>query len=99
MNIKGYIEKINEELHDAEDYVCKAIECKAVHPDWAQKYAKVSEEELNHATINVQIFEDDLKNQPENVQDILSDTHDAVIDMYATQSARIKCMHQTYSEK
>lgn len=99
MNIKGYIDKINEELHDAEDYICKACDCKAEHPDWASKYASISDEELNHATINVQIFEDDLKHQPDDVQDILSDTHDAVIDMYTTHSARIKYMHQTYSGK
>ena len=49
--IKKYVERIDEELEDAQHYAEKYVECKAKgHMQNANMYAEMSNDELKHTT-------------------------------------------------
>ncbi len=49
--IKSLVEKIDDELEDAEKYIKCAIKVKATYPQLADAYYKLSMEEMGHVTI------------------------------------------------
>ena len=50
--IKKYVERIDEELHDAKHYAEKSLECKAAgDSDRYAKYKTLATDELNHAMV------------------------------------------------
>lgn len=46
--IADYSDYIEEEIHDAEKYARKAIECKEMSPQDSEVFYKLANEELNH---------------------------------------------------
>ena len=46
--IKCISEYIEEELHDADKYITKAMEVKAEYPELAELFYQLSQEEMNH---------------------------------------------------
>lgn len=50
-SIKEYVDRINEELEDAEEYAEKYVECKAKNEmQRASRYNEMATDELKHAT-------------------------------------------------
>lgn len=49
-------EHIKEEIAGAKDYLTKAIELKAKHPEWAAKFFKMAEMEIEHANCMTKMF-------------------------------------------
>lgn len=49
--IKNLVEKIDDELEDAEKYIKCAIKVKEQYPSLANAYYKLSTEEMGHVTI------------------------------------------------
>lgn len=49
--IKTMVEQIKDELNSAKEYAMLASEMKSENPTAAQMYAKMAQDELNHATL------------------------------------------------
>lgn len=101
MNLCFYTGQVKEELDGAASYINLALKLKKDHPDWAAKYAKMSDAELDHATNLIGIFEDDFRLLTANMKpipDFYNDARSDLLSMYNEFSAKVKYMHETYAK-
>lgn len=102
MNLLYYNTQIKEELEDAAAYIKRACCMKAIDQNKADKFAKLSQEELGHAKVLLELFEEDYAKeikQFDSVPTFYSDVHKSMNDMYLEYSTQAELMQQTYSEK
>lgn len=103
MDICYYNSQIRDELDGAAEYIKRAINCKAKHPEWAALYAKMSEAELDHAKNLIDIYEDDLKSIKMEAKDpdfvsYLDSESKILRNMYAESVAKIKYMQEMFNK-
>lgn len=93
-------EHICDELDGAKEYIQRALEIKAMDPSWGKMLYEMSVEELNHATNFYKMMQDYYKKvtsayrePPTYMEDCLYEA----TDMYTTEYAAIKAMHEMYN--
>ena len=93
-----YLSKhIHEEIDGAIDYLTKALELKSVKPDWAAKFYKMSEMEVEHANCMTKMFNSAEK--PDNITDAdFTTMQKNIIDAYAQSMSKIEHMKKLYWE-
>ena len=100
MNVKEFIELIEEELHDSKNYAIKAIEIKAMSTSWGEKYLTLSKEEFNHATILFKMFQEFvqlyMKENGNILPEYIEKYQDKITQEYAEKTAYIKHLHSMY---
>jgi hypothetical protein len=102
MNLLYYNTQIKEELEDAAAYIKKACCLKASNKEKAEKFVKLSQDELNHAKSLFEMFEADYSEEIkrfESIPSFYSDAHKSMNDMYLECYGEIEMMHKSYSEK
>lgn len=86
---------IREEIDGAIDYLEKAIELKKTHPDWAAKFMKMSDMEVEHANCMTKMFASEEK--PKDIESSLfSAMQKEIIDIYANSMNKIEGMKTLY---
>lgn len=97
LDVCYYNTQIKEELDGAADYIKRATNCKAEHPEWADRYAKMSDMELGHAKTLVEIFDEDFKMgvNPED-SNLAAGVYTTIHDMYSEFAAKVKYMQEMY---
>lgn len=93
-----YLSKhITEEIEGAIDYLTKAIELKATSPEWALKFYKMSEMEVEHANCMTKMFNSAPK--PDDISDSeFSEMQKSIIDSYSQSMTKIEHMKKLYWE-
>ena len=88
---------IHEEIEGAIDYLQKAIELKSKAPDWAAKFYKMSEMEVEHANCMTKMFNS--VDKPDDISDeSFSAMQKNIIDTYAQSMSKIEHMKKLYWE-
>ena len=99
MDLEYFKENICEELEGSKDYIIRAIEIKPMQATWSKMLVEMSAQELMHATNLNNMFNEYCKiltdSYPE-MPDYVRKIRDEVAEMYATKSAQIKMMHESY---
>lgn len=104
MNLQYFYDQICEELHGAKDYIVNAMEIRAMDQNWSSTLVSMSATELVHADNLYKMFEQYYAiiaksyGTPDKVPDYLSDMRNKIAEMYMTESAAIKYMHETYKK-
>ena len=87
---------ILEELNGAEEYAVKAIEIKAMKPEWAKMLHEMSLQELDHAKYLYAMFKTYMELQKEAYGDsvpfFMSEDWDCVEYNYSTQTTKIEAL-------
>lgn len=102
MDIHYYNSQIKDELDGAKAYICKAIDLKPEHEDWAKSYARMSEMELEHAKTLLTIFDDDFKMEVENgdhgedYKELAHGIKRLISDMYSEGLICVEKLHDKY---
>jgi ferritin len=102
MNLLYYNTQIKEELEEAAAYIKKACCLKVSNKEKAEKFAKLSQDELSHAKTLFEMFEADYSEEIkrfESIPSFYSDAHKSMNDMYLECYGEIEMMHKSYSEK
>lgn len=86
---------IREEIEGAIDYMSKAIELKKAKPEWATKFFRMSEMEVEHATCMTKMFNSVDKPEEVTSEDFSSMQKD-IIDVYTTSMSKIETMKKIY---
>ena len=93
--IKTVVEKINEEIHDAEEYAKLAYTCREEFPDLSDVFLTLSRQEVTHATMLhtqgerlIREYRDANGPAPPAMQAVYDWEHEKMIDAMA----RIKTM-------
>lgn len=101
MDAQYFKNNISDELDGATCYVKRAIEIKAMSPDWAKMFLDMSAAELDHATKLWKMFEqyykivaDKYKTVPEYIEELYREASEE----YAERSAKVKYMHEMYNK-
>ncbi len=101
MDAQYFKNNISDELDGATCYVKRAIEIKAMSPDWAKMFLDMSATELDHATKLWKMFEqyykivaDKYKTVPEYIEELYNEASEE----YAERSAKVKYMHEMYNK-
>lgn len=95
MNLLYYNEHIKEEMEDACAYVHNALCCKATNQSQADQFVKLSEQELSHARILYEMYQDEFKGDFEKCPDV----HACMSEMYNDNLVRIQLLLQAYSKQ
>lgn len=104
MNLEYFKNQICEELHGAKDYIVNAMEIRAMDQTWSSTLVSMSATELSHADNLYKMFEQYYSiitksyGTPDKVPDYLTSMRDDIVEMYMTESAAIKYMHETYKK-
>lgn len=100
MNQTYLKEHIKEELDGAKDYIMRAIEIKAMDPNWGKMLYKMSVEELEHATnfYNMSVdYYNKVTSAYKESPDYLDECMDEMTEIFMEESATIKKMHEMYN--
>lgn len=100
MNQTYLKEHIKEELDGAKDYIMRAIEIKAMDPNWGKLFYNMSAEELSHATnfYNMSIdYYNKVSSAYKETPKYIEDGMEEITEMYMDCSATIKKMHEMYN--
>ena len=99
--IKCLSEKIEDELHDADEYIDLAIKWKAEQPDTAELFYELSNEELGHmnklhqnVTELIQIYKQQNGEPPKGMLELYNYLH----EKYMAEAMRIKVKQGMYKE-
>lgn len=88
---------IKEEIEGAIDYMTKALELKATNPEWALKFYKMSEMEVEHANCMTKMFNSVPK--PQEIEESeFSEMQRSIIDSYTQSMSKIEHMKKLYWE-
>ena len=101
MDAKYFKDNISDELDGATCYVKRAIEIKAMSPDWAKMFLDMSAAELDHATKLWKMFEQYhkiLKDKYTTVPEYIEELYDEAAEEYAERSAKVRYMHEMYNK-
>lgn len=86
---------VKEEIEGAIDYLEKAIELKKTNPEWAAKFFKMSDMEIEHANCMTKMFNSAEK--PDNVTAVeFSAMQKELIDAYTSSMSKIEGMKKLY---
>ena len=86
---------IHEEIQGAIDYMVKALELKGVNREWASKFVRMSDMELEHANCLTKMFNGSEK--PSDMSDAqYSELQKSVINDYTTSMSKIENMKCLY---
>ena len=100
MNQTYLKEHVKEELSGAKDYIMRAIEIKAMDPNWGKMLYKMSSEELDHATnfYNMAVeYYNKVSSAYKEPPEYMEDCMDEITEMYMESSSTIKKMHEMYN--
>lgn len=93
--IKYLRDHIKEEINGAKDYYTKAVELKAQHPEWAMKFFKMGEMEIEHASCLTKMFNS--IDKPNAMADAeYSESQKSIINDYATSMSVIENLKRLY---
>lgn len=101
MDAQYFKNNISDELDGATCYVKRAIEIKAMSPDWAKMFLDMSATELDHATKLWKMFEQYYKIVAEKyktVPEYIEELYKEASEEYTERSAKVKYMHEMYSK-
>ena len=101
MDAEYFKNNISDELDGATCYVKRAIEIKAMSPDWAKMFLDMSAAELGHATKLWKMFEQYhkiLEEKYKTVPECIEKLYDEAAEEYAERSAKVKYMHEMYNK-
>ena len=93
-------ERVQDELEGAKDYIKRAIEIKAMDPNWGKMLYNMSVEELQHATNFYNMFSEYYQKVTSAYKEppkYLEDCMDEVTEMYVECLATIKKMQEMYN--
>lgn len=96
--LEWIIERIDEELNDAETYIDKALICKDRNPEWANSYYQISQQELAHAEVVHNIAAKMLDNFTEEIPGGIEWFWDREHARYIDKAARIKVKYDIYKK-
>lgn len=100
MNLDYFKNQICDELTGAKCYIKKALEAKAMNPQWAKTFVEMSEAELKHADSLFKMFEeyhDKLSTSYDGkMPQYIHNLSDEIMDKYSTMSAEVKSLHSMY---
>lgn len=100
MNLDYFKDQICDELMGAKCYIKKALEVRAMSPQWAKSFVEMSDAEMNHASTLFRMFEeyhDKLHDSyGEKMPKYLSDLSDEIMERYAELSATVKSLRSMY---
>jgi hypothetical protein len=93
--VKYLRDHIKEEIGGAKEYFTKAVEMKAKNPEWAMKFYKMGETEIDHATCLTKML--DKTKKPETMTDLeYSEVQKSVINEYVTSMGEIDSLKKLY---
>lgn len=102
MDISYYNKEVKDELYGAKSYILTAIHCKQERKAWADKYATMSKQELEHAKTLMSIFSDDLKMEvnggthSEDYKELAHSLQELMTDMYNEELKTVQGLHAKY---
>jgi len=100
--IKEMCDYIDEELHDAEKYIKRALEVKQDYPEVAELFNMLSGEEMKHMQMLhnqvVKLIENYRKTEGEPPASMLA-VYDYLHQKFIDHAKEIKVMQQMYMEK
>jgi len=100
--IKDTCDYIDEELHDAEKYIKRAIEVKQDYPELAELFNMLSSEEMKHMQMLhnqvVKLIDNYRKTEGEPPASMLA-VYDYLHQKFIDHAKEIKILQQMYMEK
>lgn len=99
--IKQIIEKIDDELEDAEKYIDCAMKVKSEYPTLADTYHRLSIEEIGHSTLlhnQVVKFIDDYKKDHDEIPPAMKMLYEYLHDRHTKWAYRIKFKQDNYKQ-
>lgn len=95
MTARYFKEQICEELEGACDYLKKALDTFAAHPEWAEQFRDMADMEQEHATILYKMFmELYTKELPKAAW--MSSMRDCIMDCFSKYMRKIEDLKSTY---